>query len=369
MIYDVIIVGCGAAGVAAAIELKNKSDLSVAAIEQNDKVLKKVLKTGNGKCNIFNRDINSDKYNDFSLIDNDINLDLFFKELGLVLKTDDNGRVYPYSESSNNVVNILINKLNKSDIDLYTNYNVIKINQKDDIFEIVSEEKNIVLGRNIIFSTGSLSQEKTNGYDVLKRLGHNVTSLKPGLVSLVTKEKTSHLKGLRVKCLCKIRDKNIKGELLFKDNGLSGIISFDLSRLVNNGDVVFFDLVPELSALELREHFERNESYESAMLGLFPKMIGFDILKRCDNNLDKIINEIKNYSFTIISRAGYEQSQITLGGIKLDEINKDFSSKIIKNLYVCGEILNVDGACGGYNLYFAWMSGIKAARSIMAKYR
>lgn len=369
MIYDVIIVGCGAAGAAAAIELKSKSDLTVAVLEQNDKVLKKVLKTGNGKCNIFNRDITSDKYNDFSFVDKDIDLDLFFKEIGLILKTDDNGRVYPYSESSNNVVNILVNKLNKCDVDLFKNYKVVKVCEKKDIFEIFSEDKNVVLGKNIIFSTGSLSQEKTNGYDVLKGLGHKVTKLQPGLVSLMTKEKTNHLKGLRVKCLCKVKDKNIKGELLFKDNGLSGIISFDLSRFVNNGDVVVFDLVPELSALELKEHFERNESYESAMLGLFPKMIGFDILKRCDNDLDKIINEIKNYSFTIINRAGYEQSQITLGGIKLDEINKDFSSKIVKNLYVCGEVLDVDGACGGYNLYFAWMSGIKTARSIMAKYR
>lgn len=363
MKYDVVIIGGGASGVIAALKIKKLSKKSVCILEQNDKVLKKILKTGNGKCNIFNNNIESSYYNDFSLIEKhlDIDLEKEFLELGILVKEESMGRMYPHSESANNVVNILVEKLKKEKVEVKTNYKVEKIVKKDHF--VINNE---IEATNVIVATGSLAQEKTNGYNLLEKLGHNITKLKPGLVSLVTKEKTSHMKGLRVKCV--ETNYNIEGELLFKENGLSGILAFDLSRLIDKKETLSFDLAPTLSKKALTKYFENSNNLEISLLALAPKMVCYDILSRTkDSNIDKIVDVIKNYDFTVIDRNGYDTAQITLGGVKVNEINEDFSSKKVEGLYITGEVINVDGACGGYNLYFAWISGIIAADSIILK--
>lgn len=361
---DVVIIGGGASGIASAIELKkNNKELKVLVLEQNDKILKKLLKTGNGKCNISNNLIKQDKYNDFRLIENnqtEVDIEKFFLDEGLVLKTLDENRMYPYSENSGSVVNILLESIKKYNIDIKTNYCVLSIDKKDDFFIINNEIKS----KYVIVSTGSNSQEKTNGYDILKRLGHSVSKLVPGLVNLQTKEDTKAMRGLRIKCKTLINGVNYVGELLFKENGISGIISFDISRVLKNGDVVYFDIAPEFSKMDLHKLFE-NRNIETVLMGLFPKMIYLDIIKRRGEDVNLIIDEIKNYKFTITGRGSFETSQITIGGVETNNIKDSFESNIVSNLYVTGEVLNVDGASGGFNLYFAWLSGIIAARSIL----
>ncbi len=356
MKFDVVIVGGGASGVIAALKIKKLSKKSVCILEQNDKIMKKILKTGNGKCNIYNHNIESKFYNDFSLFTEEVDLANEFEELGLLVKEDDMGRMYPYSESANNVVNVLLNALKDNNVEIRTNTLVKKIVKKNNF--IINDE---IEADNVIIATGSIAQERTNGYELLKSLGHNITDLKPGLVSLVTKEKTNHLKGIRVKC--KENNYNISGEVLFKENGLSGIISFDLSRYVGKNDILSFDLAPDYSEEYLIKYLKDN--YEMRLLGLFPKMLASDILNRAGKDIKKIVEMIKNYTFTVINRNGFDTAQITIGGVKVDELNTDFSSKKVKGLYVTGEVIDVDGACGGYNLYFAWMSGILAAKSIV----
>lgn len=360
MKYDVVIIGGGASGVIAALKIKKLSKKSVCILEQNDKILKKILKTGNGKCNIFNNNIESKYYNDFSLIEkhSEIDLEKEFLELGILVKEESDGRMYPLSESANNVVNILLEALKKEEVEIKTNYKVERLVKKD-CFKINDEIEAV----NVIVATGSLAQEKTNGYNLLEKLGHNITKLKPGLVSLVTKEKTSHMKGLRVKC--KETNFNIEGELLFKENGLSGILAFDLSRVIDKKEKLSFDLAPTLSKIALTKYFENSNNLEVSLLAIAPKMVCYDILSRSkDASIKNIVDVIKNYEFTITDRNGYDTAQITIGGVRVDEINEDFSSMKQEGLYITGEVINVDGACGGYNLYFAWLSGIIAAFSI-----
>lgn len=361
MKYDVVIIGGGASGVIAALKIQKLSNKSVCILEQNDKLLKKILKTGNGKCNIFNKNIKGSYYNDFTLIEKHLDIDLEKElfDLGILVKEEALGRMYPLSESASNVVNILIDALNKSNIDIITSYKVTRVIKKNCF--IINNE---IEADNVIIATGSLAQEKTNGYDILDNLGHNITKLKPGLVSLITKEKTNHLKGLRVKC----RENNfdIEGELLFKENGLSGILAFDLSRLIDKKEKLSFDLSPELSKIALTKYLENSKNIEVSLLAILPKMVCYDVLNRTQNRtISEIVNVIKDYKFTVIDRNGYDTAQITLGGVKVNEINEDFSSKKVEGLYITGEVINVDGACGGYNLYFAWISGIVAALSIV----
>ena len=360
---DVVIVGGGASGVCVAIEIKKiNKNLNVLILEQNDKVLKKLLKTGNGKCNISNSNITKEKYNDFSLIESNMkNIDInqYFFDLGLILKETDLNRVYPYSENSGSVVNIFLEAIRKYNIEVITNYKVSKIEKENDLFVI----NNKIKSKYLILSTGSCAQEKTNGYDIIRSFDINVSKLEPGLVNLETKESTIALKGLRIKCKTVINNQDYYGELLFKDNGLSGIISFDISRVVTNNDIVLFDLAPEFTEKQLYDLLTSN-NLDIVLNGLFPKMVSLDLIKRSNRQIDKLIKEIKSYKFTIKGKGSFENAQIALGGVYVDELKNNFESKKISNLYITGEVINVDGASGGYNLYFAWLSGITAARSI-----
>ena len=362
----VAIIGGGACGVICALKLKkNNPNINVTILEQNDRILKKVLKSGNGKCNISNNWINEDMYNDFSLIESNLNIDVNqeLKDLGIVLKETSLGRVYPYSESAKTVVNVLLRNLDKYDVDVQTNYNVTKIGYKNNSF-IINNKDNFDC---LVVATGSIAQEKTLGYDLVKSLGHSVSGLKPGLVPILTLEKTDHLQGIRCKCDAYIKDRKLSGELLFKSDGLSGILSLDLSCLVSVGDVISFDLMPEFSYQEIKDLFvDESISCKDVLEGIFSKALASDLIKR-SKDINDIIENIKNYKFTVKGFKDFKEAQIVCGGVNINEVNNDLSSKVIDKLYLGGEILNVNGMSGGYNLYFAWMSGIIIANSICNK--
>lgn len=362
----VAVIGGGACGVICALKLKkNNPDIEVVIFEQNDRILKKVLKSGNGKCNISNSLITEDMYNDFSLIGNnsDIDVNKELKELGIVLKETTLGRVYPYSESSKTVVNVLLRNLDKYNIVIKTNYNVSKIEYQNNLFAINNQE----YFDYAVIATGSIAQEKTLGYDLVKSLGHRILQLQPGLVPIITEEKTDHLQGIRCKCETKFNGRTIKGELLFKNDGLSGILSLDLSCLVKIGDKISFDLMPEFTHQEIKDLFkDKSVSSRDVLEGIFNKVLVNDLIKR-SKNLNEIIENIKNYQFTVKGFKDFKEAQIVRGGVCLDEVNNDFSSRKLNKLYLGGEILDVNGLSGGYNLYFAWLSGIVIANSICNK--
>ena len=362
---NVAIIGGGACGVMCAIKLKKlNKDLNVTVFEQNDRILKKVLKTGNGKCNILNNLISKEMYNDFRLIENNRNIDVYQEllELGIVLKETTLGRVYPYSESSKTVVNVLLRNLESLGVEVITNCNIVDVKYQNKLYYLNKKKFDV-----LVIASGSKAQEATTGYNLVKSLGHLVSTLTPGLTPIITYEKTDSLQGLRLKCDAYVNSKKISGEVLFKNDGLSGILTLDISRLVNVGDEIILDLMPEYSFDEIKKMFDNNFEHRIVLEGIFSKMLANDLLKR-SNNLDSLIKNIKKYKFTVKGLKDFKEAQIVCGGVKLDEINDDFSSRIKNNLYLGGEILNVDGACGGYNLYFAWLSGIVIANSIVNKF-
>ncbi len=356
------IIGGGASGVIASLKLKkNNPNIDVILFEQNDRVLKKLLKTGNGKCNIYNSNISKEFYNDFSLFDTSINLKQELLELGILTKELEYGRCYPYSESSKSVVSILVNDLNKYNVNVICNYNVTSISKKNNLFVINNEYSFDYL----IVATGSCAQEHTNGYELLESLHHHVTGLRPGLVPIITYEKTSNLENLRVKCSASCNGYILDGEILFKSNGLSGILSLDLSRIASINDIISLDLMPEYSRNDILNLFNNSNSLYENLLMIFNKPLAEEVIKRGNNELTNVIDIIKNFTFTVKSFRSFNDSQITIGGVFTSEVDNNFESNIVNKLYICGEVLDVDGACGGYNLSFAFMSGIKASLNIL----
>lgn len=382
---DIIVIGGGASGIFFAINMKKKNpSCSVLLLEEKEKIGKKLLQTGNGKCNLSNENMNFSYYNDkdfiikcmekFSLEDEET----FYNSLGLFLKTDKEGRIYPYSEMSSSVLNVLLSEIERLGIEVISSFRVNKIEHKELYY--VYSNSNYFKSKRVVISTGSIAQNKTNGYELLEDLGHTKTKLSPSLTYFKTKRNLSHLNGIRIKCLGKIQKNNIviyleKGEVLFKEKGLSGILSMNLSRYYEKDFNVVLDLIPDVS-FERFHYFmniNKSKSLESILCGMFPKMIAYDInnylVREHFNNLQEedIYNYLKNYVFEIESLFDFTHCQVTKGGIKLNEINEFFESKIHNGLYILGEVLNVDGACGGYNLHFALMSAVIASNNINSK--
>ncbi len=362
----VVVVGGGASGVFFSIFFKkNNPDCEVIILEQNDRVLKKILKTGNGRCNIMNYEIGEIYYNNYALIEkNSVKYSMIdkFEELGILLKSDFEGRVYPYHESAKSVVNALLEKLNEYGVIVKTNYKVESI-KKANSYLI----NNDIECDYLVFATGSKAQEQTNGYEILEKLGHKITELVPGLVPLYTKENTEPLKGIRWKCMIIHKGRCRDGEVQFKDKGISGIMIMDLSNDVEIGEEIYLDLMPEITEFELNYMVKKN-GYD-ILKKAFPKMLFQDIYKRANYKDENMVNVIKNFKYTITGRRGFDVAQICMGGVDLSCITNNFESKKCKKMYIIGEVLDVNGGTGGYNLYFAWLSAYAAHVEISKKIR
>lgn len=375
---EIVIVGGGAAGVAAAIKLKKlNKDISVTILEKNDRILKKLLKTGNGKCNISNYNIGGEYYNNSKFINEVIkdvtpsDVRLFFKEIGLLIRNDSVGRIYPYSESATTVVDLIRNELDILGVNVITNCDVISIKKSKDFLITTNNKK--YKADYVIVSSGSKAQEQTNGYNLLENMGHSITTLRPGLVALKVKEDIKSLQGIRIKCLAKVvRDNQIIheeiGELLFKEEGLSGILIFSLSRYTIVGATILLDLFFDYDQIYNDiEIIIKTKNVFDMLTSVLPKMLGNYIFKNYGDNITDVYDKMRNLPFTVVGDYGFNQGQIVCGGINVNEVNLDFSSKLISGLYICGEVLDIDGASGGYNLHFAWTSGIVAAKAIVLK--
>lgn len=375
----IIIIGGGASGIACALRLKsNNPKIDCLILEQNPRIGKKILKTGNGRCNISNLGVSPANYNQPEFVSECLkrfsvnDLVSFFQRFGLLLRSDEAGRLYPYSDYANTVVDVLLHSIKNLGLEVLCDQRVKKV-RKNNGFE-VSTDVSTFQSDILVFSTGSLAQERTNGYEILRDLGHTVTDLEPGLVPLKTKENLSSLKGIKVKCRARLLSRGKvmmeeDGEILFKERGLSGILSMNLSRRAQAGDVVSLDLFPQTDILPFLKNASEEKGPEEALLGMLPKMLAFEVLRRNpDRDMNGIHATLKDLRFHVEGKYGFDAAQITLGGVAIEEINPDFSSKKDGDLYVVGEVLDVDGECGGFNLHFAWMSGILAADAISERF-
>ncbi len=372
---DVIIVGGGASGICCAINLKRANkNLSVTVLEQNDKILKKLLKTGNGKCNIGNENITKDRYHNFDFFKENIpsfDIKKYFLDMGILLKKDEIGRLYPYCESASNVVDILRNEADRLKVEVITEFTVTDIKKTKLNYEIYGKENyqtNV-----LVLACGSIAQSHTNGYELARNLNHTVTDLKAGLTPIKVKEDVKSLQGIRIKCRAIANDFARDGEILFKENGISGILSLELSRYVSNNDKIVLDLVPNVDEKYIEnfienkaksQRYDRDSCLLIALSGMLPKMLSLLIIKK-SKNIEEIVKNIKNLTLTVDSLYGFNNSQIVVGGVDIKDIYSTFESKINNNLFIIGEMLDVDGDCGGYNLYFAWLSAYICSNSII----
>lgn len=408
--HDIIIVGGGASGLMAAIIAKDLGK-DVAIVEASDRIGKKILTTGNGRCNISNSNIsfpyncyNSENESFYNFCLDNFNIDdtqNFFLSLGLPFTELENGKLYPQSLQASSVVDIFRFALVEKDIPLYTSCK-IKTIHKQKLFDLSTDNPEFPLftcGK-LILACGGKSAPKTGsdgtGYKLAKILGHSIIEPTPGIVQL--KLNYPYLKGLSGIKLngtasihvddCEIRKDT--GEILFTDYGISGPPILQLSSIASKALLkrkkveLIIDIMPNLSFNEVDNFIQghlamfSHRSILDALTGVLNKKLIPILLKdigiknihipcyELDWKFKSLLSKrLKEWKFTCIDTNGFNNAQVTVGGINTKEVNSNtLESTIVKNLYFCGEILDVTGDCGGFNLQWAWSSGFLVGNSI-----
>ncbi len=401
--YDVIVIGGGASGMIAAIEA-SKRGKKVLLIEQNSKLGNKIYATGNGRCNLANsyidnnsfRGDNPDFYNQvISCFGYSNTLD-YFKKLGLYTTTLNETYIYPASKQASSVVKSLTKMIDYLRIKVLLESTVNKVVLEDDKY-ICTVNNNTYTSKNIIFSTGGLSSlkatDKMMAYEWANVLGHSVIKPLPALVPLTAKEPLNYNKvaGVRVSANAKLYIEGTEvycenGELQLTNTGLSGIMIFTMIRyaikaLDSNKKV---DIVCDFSknGCKLEEVMDvaNNCKYMSLIdlyEGFLDYKLAYEIIKKVGytpeskaykynkNDFEKIDKLIHSMVIPIVGHQDFTKSQVTCGGVDTREINVDtMESKLHKGLYFTGEVLDVDGNCGGYNLMWAWATGYIAGNNV-----
>lgn len=369
-----VIVGGGASGLMLASLLKSyNANIEIEILERYEHVGKKILMTGNGKCNMSNTNITKTCYNnEFGYeVAKSFDAVSYFNSLGLLTNVDSEGRVYPFSFVANSVLDVL--RENIQDVLISPSCNVIRIN-KTDKYKLTTDKNKTVEADFVVLATGGKTYYKdSNGYILSSMLSHRVTALRPTLSSLKVAENLASIENLRSKVKAKlIADNEVvyedAGEVLFKKDGLSGIVIFQLSSIIARNNMkkyqIELDLMPSYTIKEISDLI----SLHPNMIGFFPKMINQYILKRANsNNPYDIAKTIKHLKFNVLENIDFKNAQVTAGGVVVNELTSNLESKFNKNLYFAGELIDVDGICGGYNLQFAFASANKIALDILEK--
>ncbi len=398
----VAIIGAGASALACAISLKReKPDCSVTLFERNSRVGKKILATGNGRCNLTNINLTGEEYRNFSFagyalteFSPESNIS-FFNSLGLYTKTDSSGRVYPLSNKAESVLDALRNAVSYYEIEVLTDTEVNRIEIKGSGFSVCGR----YFDRVVVACGGKAAPSHGTdgkGYMLLKSLGHRIIPPYPSLVQLVTGESNlpKQLKGTRcdvkMSFACGRETTEKTGELLFADYGLSGIISMEMSVHIspylfsgNKKAELYIDFIPAMdkqsleSAIRLTAQSVGGITALDMMSGFVPSALGRVILKESfvspdtkikdlsDKNISAIINTSKRFRFIVTGVKDFNAAQVTGGGADVSQFDMTtMESKLVPGLYAVGEVLDVDGDCGGYNLNWAWSSARLCARSI-----
>ncbi|MBO5453674.1 MAG: aminoacetone oxidase family FAD-binding enzyme [Clostridia bacterium] len=405
--YDVAIIGGGASGICAAIHAaENLKNGKVVILEKNQRTGKKLLTTGNGRCNLTNMDISLNHFhtqnpgfvkNIFENFGFDDTKN-FFSESGIIYYNEGN-KVFPNSLQAASVVDMLRFRATEANVEEICNFNCVSVEYKN-CFLIKSKDGKLISSKTLIFACGGKAapQSGTDGssYDILKVFGHRMTHIFPSLVQLVgDSKKTVPLKGVKVNGNISVfvDDVNMKtdsGEVLFTEYGVSGPPVFQISRIVSEAVVlkkkcyITLDLLPSYSENEvysLLKSRNKNLTLDVFTNGLFNKAVGRELIKTVtdyklnlkanvlkDEELKKLSKTVKEWKFDIHGTKGWESAQVTAGGIKLDNFNcNSMESKLCEGLFACGEVLDVDGDCGGFNLQWAWSSGAVAGKSAAQK--
>lgn len=395
--FDVCIIGGGASGLAAAISVKEKNPtLSVCIVEKKEDLGKKILATGNGRCNITNSSCT-----DYEVVK------VFLNSNGIVLKEEEQGRMYPQSGQAASVLELLKCRVKKLDVTTFTNcqvLSIIKIEKEGFNVNIdCANEKVIIPCQKVILACGGKSAPQFgttgDGYGIAKSFGHTISRVYPILVPLECDGVKKSLKGIRVKGKVTLL-KNEQfiaeeiGEIQFTADGLSGICIFNLSRYIKlelNEDISLeeafrqynleIDYLPEMEENEVIEFLKDRrtllaempvEIYLASIINMkLGEQIMEEVLKDKIRTIGNITYEgleetamfLKSSRYVVTGAKGWKDAQCTGGGIPLAEVNLDtMESKFAEGIYLAGELLDYDAPCGGFNLHNAWLTGIKAGK-------
>lgn len=395
---DIIIIGAGASGIVTAINAKNENN-KVILLEKNDRIGKKLLATGNGRCNYTNMNLTEKNYSSPDFVKRTLeeftNEDLinYFKILGLE-STRDGERVYPISLKANSVLNILIYWLEKKGIEIKTNTQVKEIKKKKKGYEVITNDETLKADVVVAaFGGKAMPASGSDGvsFEILKKMGIRVTDLKPALTQLKLDSKyLKHLSGTKVLGRARLlKDEKLvderEGEILFTNYGISGPPILDMSVNISDNNVIEVPLINNLNEDSIDMLYNRyymfpDFSLEEFLLGIVDKKFIHYIVDslNMDKNIamnmipvgdfEKIVGLLLKSRFRVIGNTGFKNAQVTRGGVSLDEVNpENYESKKFKGLYIIGEALDIDGDCGGYNLHFAFGCGYRIGKILREK--
>jgi flavoprotein, HI0933 family len=406
LFHEIIIIGGGASGIIASITAKDMGK-DIAILEGSSRIGQKILTTGNGRCNITNRNITFSRYHsknpnffnyvlDSFTVEDTTNL---FYSLGLPLTTLEGDKMYPLSLQASSVLDVFRMSMEDRNIPVYLNSKVKDIKKTTKGFKINTDSEETYECSKLILCCGGKSAPNTgsdgSGFSLAKTLKHSIVNPIPALVQL--KLRYNHLKALSgVKfngfseiLINKISIRKEFGEILFTDYGISGPPILQLSRIasqaLSEGKSVSLtiDMMPDLSRADLIEFLENHwgifnyRSILNSFVGLVNKKIIPILLKEASitnihkpcyeldwSEKQKIFDILKSWTFEVYDTNSFKNSQVTAGGINTDEVNPiTLESKLVKDLYFAGEMLDVDGDCGGFNLQWAWSSGFIAGKN------
>lgn len=400
----IIVIGGGAAGMMAAI-VAAKNGGEVIILERNDRVGKKLLATGNGRCNYSNINLNiknyhgaDNKFAELALANFNVNTTIeFFERLGITPAVEDNGKVYPLSFQSSSMLDILRYEIEERKIALITEAYVVDIKKKKN-FIVKLKDGRIIEADKVILATGGMAMPVSgsdgNGYSLAKSLGHTLVEIFPGIVQLKLEGSFfKQIDGVKVIGVARLysKDKLIledSGDILFTNYGISGPPILQLSRtaldyLRRGKDIELrISIIHTKTSDELEEYLLKRfknspkKSVQESLIGLINKKLILPILRELSLDKDKVVQDLSedevdkvskiltSWPFKITGSQSWGQAQVTSGGISTREIdNKTMESKLVKGLYIIGELVDIDGDCGGFNLQWAWSSGYVAGKN------
>ena len=400
------IIGAGASGLVAAIEAA-KRGLHVSVFEKNAKLGRKILATGNGRCNITNQNISAEHYH--SQQPRFINATLsrfgsakcvsYFRELGLEVREGEKGRLYPMNHQSSSVVDMLVHECRQRGVSFFVESEVVLLEKTGDKFSLHVKDATHLFDACLI-ATGGLAMPTLgsceSGYVFARKMGHTLIEPYPSLVQVVCEEKSVQaLSGVKVEGEIAViiegeKKRSAFGDILFTNYGISGSAVLDVSRDIaqalslKRSVNVILDVMPQFSKehletlLQKRLQFAVDKSLALWLEGIINKKLAPFIIQQAAlpksilnasmlgmKEVKKLAYALKHISLHVNDTKGFGSAEVTAGGVDVREINPEsFESKIVKNLYFSGEVLDVDGDCGGYNLHFAWASGFVAGNAI-----
>ncbi len=403
---EVIIIGGGASGLVAAIVAARKGT-KVCIVERLNRVGKKILVTGNGRCNMTNTHMTAKQFHSYDGVDFDKVLNqfgyeackAFFMELG-IMPLVEGSKVYPLSEQATTVLDVLRMETERLGVEVITDTKIVALKEQAGVWELRSEEGEIYKAKQVIVATGGMTNTSLGcdglGYELLKKVGHTLRAPYPILVHLLSSSPyCKMMKGTKIKATVKAfadgkLGREEYGEVLFTEDGLSGPPIFQISRVASLATLkkqkceVLLDLFPNISEDEMTSliyeritaHPER--TIEQLFIGMLHKRVIIPVLKAAQiesihrlveqleyDEVMRLVGVLKSFKFEVQGTRGYKFAQVTAGGIAMTEINLDTMASLkANNLYITGEVMDVDGDCGGYNLQWAWATGYIAGNSV-----